>query len=117
MGLLIGETRERSRALKTTIPSVLSVVRKHTSGLTLRNAIAIAEAGREGEIRYLGEVDASPESMLRLVGKLASKYEQLHFCYGLDRLGMACESDKPIRHRLQNPVILRLDATLEFSPD
>jgi len=67
----------------------------------LRNAVAIAEAGREGEIRYLGEVDASPESMRRLVGKLASKYERLHFCYeagptgyGLHRqitdLGHAC---------------------------
>ncbi len=28
-----------------------------------RNAIAIAEAGRNGEVRYLGEVDASPEGM------------------------------------------------------
>jgi hypothetical protein len=47
----------------------------------LRNAIAIAEAGREGEIRYLGEVDASPESMKRLVVKFGSKYARLHFCY------------------------------------
>lgn len=28
-----------------------------------RNAIAIAETGRDGEVRYLGEVDASPDSM------------------------------------------------------
>src|ERR1700676_1890227 len=47
----------------------------------LRNAVAIAEAGREGEIRYIGEVDASPESMKRLVVKFASKYARLHFCY------------------------------------
>jgi transposase len=47
----------------------------------LRNAVAIAEAGRDGEIRYLGEVDASPESMRRLLAKLASKYERLHCCY------------------------------------
>jgi transposase len=47
----------------------------------LRNAVAIAAAGRDGEVRYFGEVDASSESMRRLVGKLASKYEQLHFCY------------------------------------
>ena len=47
----------------------------------LRNAVAIAEAGREGEIRYIGEVDASPESMKRLVGKFASKYARLHCCY------------------------------------
>jgi transposase len=47
----------------------------------LRNAVAIADAGRDGEVRYFGEVDASLESMRRLIGKLASKYEQLHFCY------------------------------------
>jgi transposase len=47
----------------------------------LRNAVAIADAGRDGEVRYFGEVDASSESMRRLIGKLASRYEQLHFCY------------------------------------
>ncbi len=26
----------------------------------LRNALAIADAGRDGEVRFLGEVDASP---------------------------------------------------------
>jgi transposase len=47
-----------------------------------RNAVAIAEEGRDGEVRYLGEFDAAPESMRRLVLKLAGKYERLHFCYG-----------------------------------
>lgn len=32
----------------------------------LRHAVAIADAGRDGEIRYMGELDASPESMTRL---------------------------------------------------
>jgi hypothetical protein len=31
----------------------------------------IADAGRDGEIRYMGEFDASPESMTRLIKKLA----------------------------------------------
>lgn len=47
----------------------------------MRNAVAIAEAGRDGEVRYIGEIDASPDSMKRLIGKLASKYDRLHFCY------------------------------------
>src|ERR1700748_3532315 len=47
----------------------------------LRNAVAIADAGRDGEIRYLGEFDASPESMTRLIRKLATKHDKLHFCY------------------------------------
>src|SRR5918912_1963295 len=47
----------------------------------LRNAVAVADAGRDGEVRFYGEVDASPESMRRLAAKLAGKYERLHFCY------------------------------------
>ena len=33
----------------------------------LRNAVAVADAGRDGEVRFHGEVDASAESMRRLV--------------------------------------------------
>ena len=39
----------------------------------LRNAVAVADAGRDGEVRFFGEVDASPESMRRLVAKLAAR--------------------------------------------
>jgi hypothetical protein len=39
------------------------------------------DAGRDGEIRYMGEFDASPESMTRLIKKLAAKHDKLHFCY------------------------------------
>jgi transposase len=67
----------------------------------LRNAVALADAGRDGEVRFFGEVDASPESMRRLTAKLAAKYDRLNFCYeagptgyGLHRLltglGHAC---------------------------
>src|SRR4051794_17501465 len=45
----------------------------------MRNAIADGERG--GEVRYFGEVDASPESMRRLVKRLATQHERLHFCY------------------------------------
>jgi transposase len=47
----------------------------------LRNAVAVAEAGRDGEIRYMGEFDATPESMTRLIRKLAAKHGKLHVCY------------------------------------
>jgi transposase len=59
----------------------------------LRNAIAIADAGREGGIRYFGEVFASDVSMRRAIQRLAPKFDQIHFCceagptgYGLYRL-------------------------------
>jgi transposase len=59
----------------------------------LRNAIAIAEAGRRGEMRYLGEVDTSEAATRKLVAKLGARYSKLTFGYeagptgyGLQRL-------------------------------
>jgi transposase len=47
----------------------------------LRNAVAIAEAGRAGEVRYLGEIDNTKEATRKLVAKLSQRYQKLHFCY------------------------------------
>jgi hypothetical protein len=47
----------------------------------VRNAVTVAEGGREGELRYLGEFDAAPDAVAKLVRKLADRYETLHFCY------------------------------------
>jgi transposase len=47
----------------------------------LRNAVAIADAGREGEIRYLGEFENSGATTAKLVRKLAAKHRRLTFCY------------------------------------
>ena len=50
-----------------------------------RNAVAVAEGGRGGEVRYLGEVDAAEPGMRRIVARLAAKYDRVHFCYGRSR--------------------------------
>ena len=47
----------------------------------LRNAVAVADGGRNGEIRYLGEFDADEASMRRVVKRLADKHERIMFCY------------------------------------
>jgi transposase len=47
----------------------------------LRNAVAIAEAGRTGEIRFLGEIENTAAATAKLVRKLAAKYGRLTFCY------------------------------------
>ena len=47
----------------------------------LRNSVAIAEAGRDGEIRYLGEFDNTTAATAKLIRKLAGKYADLSFCY------------------------------------
>ena len=47
----------------------------------LRNSVAIAEAGRSGEVRFLGEIETSEAAVVKLVRKLAAKYARLMFCY------------------------------------
>ena len=46
-----------------------------------RHAVAVAEDGRLGEVRYLGEIDADPAAVRRLVTRLAKQHGRLHFCY------------------------------------
>ena len=47
----------------------------------LRNAIAIADAGRDGEVRFFGEVDASNSGMSHVVQRISAKFDRAHFCY------------------------------------
>lgn len=46
-----------------------------------RNAVAAADGERGGDVRYIGEVDASEASMCRVIRRLAAKHERVHFCY------------------------------------
>jgi transposase len=63
-----------------------------------RNAVADGERG--GEVRFLGEVDASEESMRRVVKRIAARHKRAYFCYeagptgyGLHRLITALGHD------------------------
>src|ERR1700745_3277484 len=47
----------------------------------MRNAVAVAEGGRQGELRYLGEFENTPPGVAKLIRKLADGYETLHVCY------------------------------------
>ncbi len=47
----------------------------------LRNAVAIADPGRVGEVRFLGEIENTGTATAKLVKKLAAKYQRLTFCY------------------------------------
>src|SRR5918996_2427797 len=69
-------------------------------------SVAIAEPGRGGEVRFLGEIVSSPEALHRLVGRLKDRHGRLSFCYeagpcgyGVHRLlsglGQACNVVAP----------------------
>ena len=71
-----------------------------------KHAVAVAEGGRSGEVRYLGEIEATPAGVERLERKLEKRYGRLHLCYeagptgyGLYRqiiaMGHACEVVAP----------------------
>src|ERR1700736_5878776 len=47
----------------------------------LRNAVAIADGGRAGEVRFLGEFENSTTATSKLVRKLAARYQRVTFCY------------------------------------
>jgi transposase len=46
-----------------------------------KHAVAVADGGREGEVRYLGEIDSSPAVVEKLLRKLAGRYAKLQVCY------------------------------------
>ena len=67
----------------------------------LRNAVAIADAGRNGEVRYLGEFDNTEAATRKLVAKLASKHARLTFCHEAGPTGY-CSSgmNQTLKHRI-----------------
>jgi transposase len=83
-----------------------SVVYVGVDAAKAKHAVAIAESGRSGEVRYVGEIETTPAAVERFVRKLARKHPRLPFCYeagptgyGLYRqlvaLGHACEVVAP----------------------
>lgn len=47
----------------------------------LKNAIAVAESGRDGEVRYFGEVETTDATMRRIIQRITAKFDRVHFCY------------------------------------
>ena len=46
-----------------------------------KHAVAIAEGGRQGEVRFLGDVGNSPLPIEKTIKRLATWYDQLHVCF------------------------------------
>ena len=46
-----------------------------------RIAVALAEPGRSGEVRFQGEIANQPEAVRRLIERLGAKYGRLSVCY------------------------------------
>ena len=46
-----------------------------------KHAVAVAEPGRNGEVRFLGEVENAPARIERLIKKLAARHGKLQVCF------------------------------------
>ena len=44
-------------------------------------AVAVAEPGRSGDVRFQGEIANQPETVRRLIERLADKHGKLRVCY------------------------------------
>ena len=44
-------------------------------------AVATADGGRRGEVRYYGTIASRPAAVAKLVGKLTARHERVSFCY------------------------------------
>jgi transposase len=47
----------------------------------MKHAVAVAEGGRSGEVRFLGEIENRPAAIERTIKKLAGRYGRLHVCF------------------------------------
>ena len=46
-----------------------------------KHAVAIAEGGSAGEVRFLGDVENTPLPIERTIKRLADRYHRLHVCF------------------------------------
>jgi transposase len=46
-----------------------------------KHAVAVAEGGRAGEVRFLGDVENDSLPIDRTIKRLASRYDRLHVCF------------------------------------
>jgi hypothetical protein len=47
----------------------------------LKISVAVADGGRNGEVRFLGDISSGPTSVTAMVKKLAKRGATLHICY------------------------------------
>jgi transposase len=47
----------------------------------IKHAVAVADSGRAGEVRFVGEIENRPVTIERTIRKLAKRYDRLHVCF------------------------------------
>jgi transposase len=47
----------------------------------MKISVALAEDGRQGEVRFFGDIENTPDAVRRLIDKLSNRFRELSFCY------------------------------------
>jgi len=55
-------------------------------------SVGVAEEGRTGEVRFLGDIENSPIAINGLLKKLAKQDRQIEFCYEAGPCGYGIDS-------------------------
>ena len=65
----------------------------------LKHAMAIAEGGRSGEVRFVGEIENKPATIERMIKKLGKRYDPLHLCFEAGPTGYGlCRQVRDLGH-------------------
>ncbi len=65
----------------------------------MKHAVAIAEGGRTGEVRFLGEIENRPAAIERIIKKLGKRYDRLHVCFEAGPTGYGlCRQVRDLGH-------------------
>lgn len=65
----------------------------------MKHAVAVAEGGRGGEVRFLGEIENRPAAIERTIKKLAKRYDRLHVCFEAGPTGYGlCRQVRDLGH-------------------
>jgi transposase len=65
----------------------------------MKHAVAVAEGGRSGEVRFLGEIENRPAAIERTIKRLAGRYGRLHVCFEAGPTGYGlCRQVRELGH-------------------
>ena len=65
----------------------------------MKHAVAVAEGGRTGEVRFLGEIENRSTAIERTIKKLGKRYDRLHVCFEAGPTGYGlCRQVRDLGH-------------------
>ena len=79
--------------------NIAKLLSRSTLPRELKHAVAVAESGRTGKFRFLGEIENRPATIARTIKKLGRRYDRLHVCFEAGPTGYGlCRQVRDLGH-------------------